>query len=1340
MNSRHVTIVSAPGSENSTSETVPFDSVLKHPNLILIGDPGAGKSHMFRLASAKEGADLYTARTFSIYGESGSGNTIYIDALDETRSMTDSPSSVDDIVRIIVKRRPSRVRISCRAADWLGETDLGLFRPYFNATGGHCIVAIRPLATDEVIEILKEKGVVDPEEFVQAAERRGVGPLLGNPQTLLMLIDAVRDGQWPASKRELYELATQILLKEHNTSRATPKLGVKTETDLLAAAGAICAMALISNVEGLCLDASRSNDLYPHFQSIPFEDNQALFAALTRRVFQSTDEDSVTFVHRTIAEYLAAIWIGGLVRSGLPIGRVLSLISVDGDPAIELRGLHAWLTVVLHEYADQLIHSDPYGVLSYGDVASLAPQHRKVLLNSLVDLSVTDPWFRSYDWQAEHFGALSGHDMIPGFKQIIESPTANFHLKSLVLDAISNGPECQPLTNTLVRLLCNDKASYGERHGAFHAILNADPDGAGIIVDATMNTLAGDPGSARLRCAIAAEIYENNFGPEDVSRIVRDYLSLDERQAVGDLWLLRRSLPIDDLPSILDRVSALAPTERHPKRQDNSFEVESFFDGLVERLLDTGYQPSAQRLWTWLVARHQFHGGAGGYARESKLREWLTEHPDVLKEIFVAQLGSFTGDSIHRFWYDFCSISLGSVDRRDLIHTAYSTIRAKKDLCDRDQKVFELVLSLTVNSDPPETKLFDELCDFGSKFQRLQQALASLTVCEIEDWRHEQRVNRAERDANIEKGREDNRANFEKRKNEIQAGKDLGWLGWLAQVYRAGFGDVERELAPRQRLEKEIGANNAELAIRGFVSLLKVEKAPTPTEIARLHVKGKYYWWWLALVAGLDEHWIEHGNTDEIDEDVLCAGLAVNVLHPTFDREDGTETRVLRDWREALINGRPDLADNTYVEIARVELQSRSQHASSIFALLDQDSRTLNASDRALELLREFPAAQPTNLRQMILNVICSSPHRKELLALSREVTAQRSRVVKEQRAIWLSVWFLLDFDSFGATQRRYLQRNDHAIWTLKSIQESALESYNAKDLGMLSTEQITCLIGLFARRFENVDFPSRGWSGSTNPWDGAEYIRKLVNELSTRTDSESVSGLKKLLANQDLATFVDQIRHALASQSVLRRQSMFRQPSWQEAGETLSGGRPANVPDLHALAMSHLRQVATAIRGGNTDTYKAFWNEDSYGRLCEPKIEDSCRDRLIELLRPLLVPVDVRVEPEGHMVFDKRADIVLMPPPGTKLPIELKRDCHTDVWTACTNQLDRLYTRDPESAGYGIYGVFWFGPNSVHKIQRPPAGQETPDTPMDMEHQLRALIPPKDRNRLDVVVIDVSK
>jgi hypothetical protein len=173
-------------------------------------------------------------------------------------------------------------------------------------------------------------------------------------------------------------------------------------------------------------------------------------------------------------------------------------------------------------------------------------------------------------------------------------------------------------------------------------------------------------------------------------------------------------------------------------------------------------------------------------------------------------------------------------------------------------------------------------------------------------------------------------------------------------------------------------------------------------------------------------------------------------------------------------------------------------------------------------------------------------------------------------------------------------------------------------------------------------------------------------------------------------------------------------------------------------MLLVNLDDSKKRIASANNDIYKRFWNEDGFGRIESPKPEESCRDVLVDLLRTSFQPLGIIVEPEGHMVTDKRADIVVLHS-AQKIPVELKRDYHSEVWTAAEAQLDRFYTRDPEASGFGVYGVFWFGQKRPRAMPLPPDGRLTPQSAAEMEAMLRAMIPEEKSARIAVVVIDVS-
>jgi predicted NACHT family NTPase len=164
------------------------------PNIVLLGDPGAGKTHLFRAAATLERAYFVTARAFlNMPATALRGPELFIDGLDEKRAGRGDRDTIDALVAKLFDVAPPKVRISCRGADWLGESDLAALSPYFDQQGGAVVLHLESLSHDEQVAVLAEQGVAGDQagRFLVEAGERGLGDFLENPQNLIMLWRAV---------------------------------------------------------------------------------------------------------------------------------------------------------------------------------------------------------------------------------------------------------------------------------------------------------------------------------------------------------------------------------------------------------------------------------------------------------------------------------------------------------------------------------------------------------------------------------------------------------------------------------------------------------------------------------------------------------------------------------------------------------------------------------------------------------------------------------------------------------------------------------------------------------------------------------------------------------------------------------------------------------------------------------------------------------------------------------------------------------------------------------------------------------------------------------------------
>ena len=1305
----------------------PFSQYLEVSNIILLGDPGSGKTYTFEAAAKVEKAKLLSVREFlATNGMGCKGQIIYLDGLDEFRSRIDDKNAIIEVIKLLNCLGRPRLRLSCRIADWLGETDLSLFETSYFCDNPYAVLRLEPLTEGEIAIILSNKGIADIKGFVLEAKKRGIEKLLGNPQTLLMLSDVVaRNGTWPDTKLELFEKSTQILLTEHNKKRTGPGLGQHTHEELMAPAGAVCASILISDVAGISLIESNSSDDFPTYRSVPFNDFNMVQSCLMRRAFSVVDagQEAVSYIHRTIAEFLAAKWLATQVRNSLPVRRVLSLIGIEGHPASELRGLHAWLAVLLPEHTALLIMNDPYGILMYGDARSLSPTDRHSLLNALELLSQRDPWFRAADWTDGPLGALSGPDMVTSFQRILFDSKSSSHLRSVVLDAIQNGPPLPQMQTSLVNILVNPQRTYHERSDALGALLRMTLDAAHIVTEVFKSGQLDDSTSLRLKADILAKLYTPHFNPDDVVALIDDYLTGPKRDGFGEISVLSYKLPDTALPNILDKLSKRLSENHADRASRNKHEVCSVFSSLLLRLLKSDANYQAIQLWQWLKG-YKCIRGSGYPGRGDDIHEWLLQNPALVLAMFVIALDEFDLEkTAWDFLYDFRQIVMYSLPIDALASLSLRLLKEKVSLNDKDCLLYQICGQFIFESSSVSIELVEDFLKLSDVHDQLRKYRDELCLCVIPEWRQKNSKEEMDYEEEREIRRALNREQLSQDKESIRSGQNLSALKFLALIYFGYLNREDRELHPYERLIAEVGSELSVIALEGFSEIIKRSDLPSSTDIALLAAKNRHCDWWFAILAGMDEAWQRGKKLDTFSDRLLKTALALAMRLP--EEKD-------RPWKERLLDERSDIVESVFEDIAIVGCGAKMDLMNISTNLRHLKQTEPWRGEFALKLLTQFPLSDHHLLLNLILTVVSDYKNHGELIRMAKTLTSAHGRSKKEQRAIWLSVGFLLDCQFFTSSIVNYAKSREWVIWTVRDV------IHGVNNQILLSVEQLEVLIMLVGEKFPSVQMPASG-TGSNNPWDATQFVQKLIDKLSAFSDLVASQALKHLLDNNRLTSYHDHLKHALESQVAIRREKEYKQPSWHEVTEVLRGGRPANVADLHALTLDLLETLRIEIRLSNTDTYKVFWRCDQHGKVDRPEIEDICRDRLIELLKGKLLPLGLRIEPEGQMAVDKRADIVILPPPGQKLPLEIKRDTHKDVWDACQTQLERLYSRDPEAAGYGIYVVFWFGEKRIGRIVPPPSGINPPQSPVDLERILRSLIPTDKRHRLEAVVIDTT-
>lgn len=1303
----------------------------KSDALVVLGDPGAGKTTSFEQAASEEPDAVYVKiRDFlTLKTKQYTGKTLYLDGLDEQRSKSnDGTAILDDLRQRLDELGTPRFRLSCRSADWYGSSDLeGLnaVAPSESIT----VVSIEPLSEADVVVIATGR-VPDPILFLEEAHRRGVDELLTNPQTLELILTVVGKDDWPTSRTELFEKACEILLREENTEHGRAHQGKADNKRLLQAAGYLCAVCLCSGLEGVALSTENSEENFPYVGDLE-QDAEVLQLVAQRPIFKGAGPEQRMPLHRTVAEFLAASYFKNRISNYLPIGRVKSILTgYDGGTLSDLRGLYAWLTCLSPQFAPSLIPVDPLGIILYGDVAPLVPSIKKLFLANLQSLAKRHPWFRHSSRDSVPFGALACHELVQDFSDILADPDESITVKSCVIDAIQHGSPLPELSSDVMLLARNSGYAGYIRRDAIKAYFHLLPENhheLNCLLD-DINTGVVPDNDLYLRGALLRTLYPDTISAAKIAT----YLVADKSNVVGaySFFLSDELVEKTSDKAIPDLIEAVAQSG---KLFGDDYTWGRFIGRLVARGLNLyGESIEIEKLYKWLsitLDDDEFCSEIGNKEKES-IRGWLEAHPNRMLELLEFCVATAPSDKLNSMEYRFHAMILGNIQSPDLYKWLLS-----KAASETDQKKAEFFFSWAVRllftEDDHDKPTFEELYEFADRHPQFIAPLKYWLTSEIPDWRVKR--NKRERERKIEK--ENTKAERIKiltpMLDLLRIGTHSGNLNFLAGIYKGIHPHYNKDLSPYERLVESTNPEIASAALDGFRAVLYREDIPTPQDIAQNRLKNTPYYIGLPLLIGMNLV-SSNGTPDiiSIPEATLKSAIAFHYV----ESDDNDPS-----WLNSFILGlRPMLAAEAFLDFWKPQLKADSEHIDGIYELDNKPEMEFIARSVSIPLLTEYPNCPTSSLKHLLWAALLHAK-RHELLELTCKVLGKSGVVNGIQRVLWCSTGFLINPDVFVIKLRKYIGNDkdltysflEHATGYLQSFQKGRYLPLDHLKLGMT--------IDIVARVFPPFDRSQKTDSHVTNSESASQTIHTLIDKLSSITEVAAGDVLKGLISQQSLKLWRDNLLHAFAIQQQNCREAAFRPLTIKQVIETIKGGKPANLPDLKEVVFDHLKTLRDEFRNGPLDGYKDFWNLDNkYGKATEAIPENNCRDRLLSRLKPLLQQQEIQAEPEGHFAEDKRADIKVMFS-SMVLPVEIKRHYHKDVWTAPTEQLHKRYSRDPGAYGHGIYLIFWFGID-FKKVPNPPSNMKLPTTAAEMEEAIRKTIPSALEDKIEIIVFDCSR
>ncbi len=1335
------------GSGNSPR---PLDEYRETAAYVLLGAPGAGKTTAFKRGSEDcPNGHYVTARDFITFGERPEwhGKTLFIDGLDEIRAgATDGRTQLDAIRCKLNALHQPRFRLSCREAHWLGSNDSSHLAAV-SPDGKVEVLRLDPLTEDDVRKMLDRRQEIDDgDAFLAAARERGIGELLTNPMNLELLTRVVAGDVWPESRTQTFELACGMLVREDNEEHRLAGLTGHDVPRLMDGAGQVCATQLLTGVAGYSLSPGAADDHdFPGLEQIPGDDRNLLRRVLCTKLFavpdRSPGQGRVAPAHRHIAEFMAARYLASLIRDGLPVRRILALITgFDGGVVSEMRGLSAWLAVHSTGSRAVLIARDPLGTVLHGDVNAFSTEDKRRLLDVMETHAASDPWSLAQVPPDARLGDLVTPDMVGTFGQLL-SASARDHTRQpfafILLAILLHIPAIPELAEILLAIVRDADCRPGMRREALDVLVTwTRNDGASAFApEALLSDIANgtmsDPSDDLLGTLLGA-LYPTRLSVSEIMPYLREPRIPSDFGRFRTFW--RQTVPGESSPlqlaecldAIANNLDGLRPAlVAAPGGNSPLTDVPAL---LLDRLLGHGRaELPANRLIDWLGAISGLDPGHTRWATR-RIRDRLGSDKRLLEDLVGQAVERCSGSP------DFARCMIG-MERR-LLGIPWppqwcleqAATAADGDVADwLVRRVADFVHH---NPDGAALSRHHVECRLRQAPQRLRMFNDRLAVLAENDAMRNSPD--PEDDSNRAVRRREWRDSLEPHLPSLRENRGQpGVLHHLAQVYFGDFIDLGGD-SPWERF-RDLAGEDETLARTAFAGLRRSvyrSDLPGAPEVARLGAQNRFHYLALPFMAGLEEA-VPSASCHGVDmtEGQMRLGLAIHFADPNYSSMQHTP-----GWLDSVLDARPDLVADVLIGCARPLLQAGVDPANHFFDLARSPGHAAIASLAWAPLLKAFPTrctnSQLPGLGFLLQAALRFGDTSSLLVVVDRKLTSCSMNV--SQRVYWLSAGLLASPDTYLSELRTYVAGSERRVRHLAEF--LAARDFPAPLMQQLDPPALQLLVQVLGTAYRPRTRPSGRVYRIDHSMQVSDRVEDFVNRLAAFPSRSASEALDALMCHAALEPWHTHLAYARHRQNSLRRETCFRHCPVDEVVGVLANRRPANAADLAALTLSHLQDIAGKIRDGNTSDWRQYWNVDRYNRPREPKPENACRDALLSDLQARLAGLHVDALPEGRYADDKRSDIRVSHG-GVNVPVEIKKDSHRDLWSAIRTQLIANYSRDPETGGYGIYLVFWFGAGRCP----PPESGEVPKDPAMLEERLQATLSPGEKGLISICVIDVS-
>ena len=747
----------------------------------------------------------------------------------------------------------------------------------------------------------------------------------------------------------------------------------------------MCATQLLSGVAGYTLpDRAEPDDDFPSFTDVygGVWDATAR-TVLGTRLFVGVSEGKLAPAHRQIAEFLAAQYLSVNLGQGLPLGRILALITgFDGELVPSFRNLTSWLAVHNKQSRKTLSQLNPSGLIYDGDRLTYSADEKRDIVRNLRRESYRNPWCSRSVGMVPGIGGIVSPELEGTFREILSEGKRGREHQSyvmLLMQMLADGEPLPALSDVLEQTVRDGTWYEGVRCAAldvltsYHARGRLGVGGLKGMVAEIENGSLDDPQDQMLGILLKA-LYPKVLSIAEVQRFLGKPKLVDRTGEYTDFW-----------------------TEHIPRESDPE-QLSDLLDGIAKRFAeyrpfmvgDVGLYTRLGRLPVELlsrVLRETRWRNPGSSVATDRLYEWL----GVVSDPGMRLTGR--DKTLLRFDLERNADTLTAL----IVHGVETSLREGDDCVDLvDGRLFGarprgygqwcLEMALAAEEGKASSFYLQELLDCVMDVARadgltLEEAREGLATSETLVNEFDEMVKRRAADESrmeretltesvtvMERAQDTAeqrtwQARIVAQASALRAGRGLPQL--LADVAEVYLGMHKDSTAPTpgDRLRNLVGDRSdlIDVLLAGLEGTITRDDLPSCDEVIKLFDHQRVDWLVLSFAAGM--HSLEQsGRLSVGDMNESQTRLAVTILYMLprlFDPDSAGGSSVYRpEWFRTLLRDNPALVADVVRRSAVRKLETGVQPATELHELANAEDHREVAELISLSVLEHFPKVE----------------------------------------------------------------------------------------------------------------------------------------------------------------------------------------------------------------------------------------------------------------------------------------------------------------------------------------------------------------------------------------------